>query len=63
VFNSWDVTQLDLIPPFQLCSFLIRTLPFDLKGPFLENDPTLKEEQHDPRKYRYGTSMASQIFK
>jgi hypothetical protein len=52
-----------LVPLFQLCSFLIRTLPFGLKGPFSENAPTPREEHPGPTKYRYGTSMATQIFK
>jgi len=49
-------------PLFQLCSFLIRTLPSGLKGPFSENAPNPREEQPGPTKYRYGTSIYNSHF-
>lgn len=39
---------LDLVPVFQLCSFLTRSSPSGLKGPFSENAPTPREEQPGP---------------
>jgi len=36
------------VPLFQLCSFLTRTSPLGLKGPFSENAPTPREEQPGP---------------